>query len=846
MFDEFRSERQKRMFEAVLSGVKSLGYRRDLCVQGYAFSDWFSGGGEKITVPAAAFARHPSDYDSACIAIFLQSGNPRQYRSLGAPFGIEVQDNGIVPWVIGRDQATTRAPIGRIPADAFGRFIASVKGKWSPRQVLRAKNIGKDSGTNELDFVDLGLIPALEGEIRQKLHAMLSEALKAGQLACRRATGHDPDSEELYRLVFRLLAGKVFHDRNVGVFRQLDANDDPRAVLLAVCEYYQEPNNYLTNYEAQQAVAAALWTDLSLQNLSVDALAFVYENTLVDNALRRDNGIHSTPHRIARYVVERLPLESIPERDRIVVEPCSGHGVFLVAALKRLRDLLDPSWDARRRHRYFAERLLGFERDPFAREVNKLCLTLADFPNPNGWNLEPADVFASHKLDHALRNARIVLCNPPFEPFSRTERQKYGPAVGTSKPLEVLRRTLCYAHPAANLGFVLPLPFLDGNGYRAVRGELAGRFRHLEIVALPDTVFRHAHVESVLLLAAGARMGQVTVHFREVKKPQLATFCHNGSVAREARSTFTVEEAETNGFRVPVLREIWEHFHDLPTLGSISEIHRGVEWKAPFDEDSYISITERRGWWKGLRNVEEGFESYSLPRPVWLNPDPVCRLYDAWSLLWSRPKVIANAATKSLGAWRLAAAPDASGLVCTQRYHCLWPTKDWGIKALAALLNSPVVSAFIASREGKRDVRKKTLEACPVPNFTAGDLLALEGLVDAYMDAMNESPENRLPLWGGGSWEVRARRVLLDMDALILRGYGLPPWLERQLLDFFRGEERPVPFAFGDYFPAEFVPNLPLHVFISSGFQASTARRIAPHLPELRDPALTDALEEVT
>ena len=84
------------------------------------------------------------------------------------------------------------------------------------------------------------------------------------------------------------------------------------------------------------------------------------------------------------------------------------------------------------------------------------------------------------------------------------------------------------------------------------------------------------------------------------------------------------------------------------------------------------------------------------------------------------------------------------------------------------------------------------------------------------------------------------------MDALILRGYNLPPWLERRLLEFFRGEKRPVSFDFGDHFPADFTANVPLHTFISPRFRASTAERISPHLPNLRDPALTAALEEVS
>ena len=120
----------------------------------------------------------------------------------------------------------------------------------------------------------------------------------------------------------------------------------------------------------------------------------------------------------------------------------------------------------------------------------------------------------------------------------------------------------------------------------------------------------------------------------------------------------------------------------------------------------------------------------------------------------------------------------------------------------------------------------------------------LEGLVDDYVAAMNEQAEARLPLWGGGSWEERAKRILLQMDALILKGYGLPPWLERKVLDFFLGERRPVPFEFGDYFPTDFAPNIPLWRYISPSFQASRPQNIIPHLPELQDEELTAALEE--
>ena len=848
MPDAFRSDRHKQLFDAVLSGVEQLGYRGELSRRNYEFTDWFEANAPISRIAAAAFGRTPVGYDSACLAVFLQNGGsaPLRYRALGAPFGIEVQEDAILPWSIGHDADTTRPAANRIPAAALDRFFQSVAGKWSPTEAMRAKNIGTSSGPSEVDWVDLGLIPALEAEISSKLDALLRSALSAGHKTYKRRTGSKPAAEELYRLVFRLIAGKVFHDRKVGEFRHLDATDDARAVLRAVCAYYDEPNNYLADRETQQAIAGALWTKLSFQNLSVDALALISEDTLVDDSLRKEYGIHGTPHRIARYIVERLPFERIPQDERIVVEPCSGHAVFLVAALKRLRDLLGPGWNERKRHRYFADRLLGFELDSFAREVSKLCLTLADFPNPNGWNLEKADVFDSRKFTDSLAHARVVLCNPPFEEFKRHEREHYGAAVGTLKPLEVLRRVLRHSHREACLGFVLPRTFVDGASFRETRRDLAKRFAHLELVALPDQVFRHAEVESVLLLAHTPEVRERTqVHFREVLKPQLAAFYVSGVVSREDAGAFTAEEAGASGFHVPVLQEIWEHIGHLPKLGSVTTIHRGVEWQAPFDKRKYLSEKPRNGFVRGLFNVEEGFQSFSFPRCTYLNANRAFWKGNAWELPWELPKVVTNAARKARGGWRLAAGFDLSGLICTQTYQCLWPTGTWSVRALTALMNSPIASAFLAAHERNRHNRKVTLEQCPIPHLTSADMVMLEGLVDAYMATMNEQPESRLELWGGGSWQERARNILLEMDALILRAYRLPPWLERKLLDFFRGERRPVPFDFGDYFPRDFAPNIPLTRFISQRFRTSRAENITPHLPELRDAALTDALAEI-
>jgi hypothetical protein len=849
----FTSDRQRRVFDGVLTELGRLGYSGELLQQAYDFNDWFVPNAPARQAAAAGFGRKPLGYDSACVAAFLSSPDPKisllGLRALGAPFAIEVRDDGVVPWSVGVDETTTHQSTGgRIPADAMRHFFDAIKTKWSPDTVLRAKNIGQSVGPTEIDWVDLGLIPALENEISQKLDRLLRNALIDGQRAYKGRTGQKPQSEELYRLVFRLLAGKVFHDRKVGGFDKIDGAKEPNEILSKVSDYYKEPHNYLGGREAQLVVASHLWSKLSFQNLSVDVLAFIYENTLVDNQLRKEGGIHSTPHRIARYVVEHLPWAEIPQSERIVLEPCSGHGVFLVAALKRLRDLLGTGWSNRESHDYLIRMLNGFERDPFAREVSKLCLMLADFPNPNGWKLEVADVFSSRKFVEALPNARVLLCNPPFEDFKTTERQRYAGRVAPQKPLELLKRIFSYARRDVVMGLVLPQQFLTGVSYRGVREELARRYREIDLVTLPDKVFTHAEMETVLVMAHGAKQPEqsTTVNFAEVRQRELKSFMASGRVTRQDRGSFD-STAAGDGLWVSTLQEIWERLQHLPKLGDIAEIHRGVEWKPPFKEEKYVSNAKRgENWILGLKTVEDGLQSFCLPSPVYLNADPKTKRGGAWDLPWNKPKIVANAVRKARGSWRIAAAYDLKGFVCTQAFQCVWPKECWSLKSLTAVLNSPVVSAFAATHESSKHIKIVTMAECRIPALSPAEMATLERYVDDLMATLSNQPEVRYELWGGDSWQDRARNILLQIDALILRAYNLPPWIERKLLDFFRGEKRPVPFQFGDYYPQDFSPTLPLWLYVSPNFANCRGSHILQTIPKFDDPKITDALEEVS
>ena len=539
----FKSDRHRRLFDEVVSQFPSLGYDGTLVIRDYEFTDWFQPGDQRRTVPVAAFGQLPPTYQTACLAVVIPNGKAgagliSDFRALGASVAFEVREDAVAAWRVGREMTPDDERRVILPgdiSDAFARYSS----EWSAESILRGKNIGLDlGGERQLDFFDLGLIPALEGHIREKLDRMLNDVLAEAL----RVYGKEwealslAEAQGTFRLVFRFLAAKVLHDRGFGEFAVLSGSSDPAEVLRRVESYYGQSDPVLDDRAVWETVFPILWSRLNFQNLSVEVLAYIYEHTLVTKPLRKKLGIHGTPSSIARYIVRSLPIEKLDEQERIFLEPCSGHGIFLVAAIQRLRSVLQTPMTPDERHRYFVEMVEGYEIDSFAREVSWLCLMLADFPNSNGWRLRLGDVFLSSDFRSSLENARILVGNPPYENFSQAERTRYAPLRSDVKPVELLERLLDSLHPQGMLGFVLPITLLRGEEYRNLRRRLAERFGHIEIVELPESnVFYISEHRSVLLIAhePSTRTGVVSMTYKALEKTDRESSLVGFAVTRE-------------------------------------------------------------------------------------------------------------------------------------------------------------------------------------------------------------------------------------------------------------------------------------------------------------------------
>ena len=836
-----------RLYELVKQGLTGIGYTERLIQEDYEFADILGHDYSVSTLPLAAFAQEPPSYRNACFGVVFANGGQgvpsvEKYRSLGAPQILELHQDHLVRWKMTMREAPE--PIERTMLEEVPRLFERNKDDWSPRRILRAKSEGVEF-SRQLDFFDRGLLPLLEHQAREKLDSLLSDTVELAVQEFRRESEfNDQYYPPLFRLLFRLIAAKVLADRGCpGNWLA----DDPRPVISAVQDFYFQgtspPETVLEHRATQLTAWGRIKQAFHFQNLSVDSLAYVYENTLVAKDTRRLYGIHSTPPAIAEYMTRQLPFEDLEQNERRVFEPFAGHGVFLIAAMQRMRELLPTEMTAEQRHRYFVNMLSGIELDEFAREVARLSLMLADYPNPDGWRLYGGDALESTIFDQELNTARIVLCNPPFGDFDPEERARYKGLTSARKPAAILARVM--QAPPDLLGFVLPRSFIMGRGYRQVRSSIGATYSSLELVALPDKVFRHSDTESVLLLASKKGQRFHKLKTGEVAQKDLGNFYVSHQLSRSAYEEFDSSESlRERGMWLPALQEVWNSTSRMKCLGDLAEVHRGIEYNVPFREKAseLVSDTVRPGFIPGVHRVRNTIEPFSVRNTVYLNVSPDLMRTSAYEHPWSSRKLIVNAGRRTRGAWTITAAIDYEGVVCYQNFHGIWPSSSMSLETFAAILNGPIANAFVATREGKRDVQIQTLLGIPFPDIDPGQDEAVASLVREYVAARSLWLSESLP-------EERAHdicaRLLRLVDAEVLRAYDLAPRTERVLLDHFSGQRRPGPVVFREYFPDSFKPWIPLHRYLSDEIGLATARSTLSRLPVIDDPIISAALEDL-
>ncbi len=843
-----KSDSNRRLVQTALKVFRGIGYEEPLIEESYAFLDYFARDTPQRTIDAALFGQLPTDYDTALVGIATPNGSTgadlvNQNRALGAPVILEVADEKIGVWTVGANRDETKR-VAHLDEQAFHQWAEQNSDKLRPAEFLRTKNLKLDRPTFYETSLFAGLIPELEEHIGNILDPRLTAAFKAGLKTYKKTTGQRPAEDQLFKVAFWLLTGKVFFDRRHPQFDGLGEGATADEVLQRVADHYAAPLGDVLNRPTREAIFSHVWSKMDFRNLSVEALSQIWSRTLVTPKTRKRLGIYRTRRSLVRYIVDRIPFADFAPEDRYVLEPCSGSAGFLVAAMEKMRDLPDTPPESHR-HRYFQQHLLGYERDPFGVEISQLCLSLADYPHKNGWDVEEGDVFTSRAFADALRQARIVLCNPPFRKFTDAQRAEYH-AISSVPPAELLRLVLHYLHPDGVLGFVLPRTFLNGRQYKHVRGALATRYLDVEVLWLPDKGWENVAPETAVLIAKRPKeapsRGLTQVSYGRVREQDWHQFeaSHLVPLGRD-RESKTVAQAEKSLAGL-VLRPVWKHLERCRPLREYALVSKGIEWTELQETHKHLLVRDEPfepSSKLGVPPEASPFFAFQKPPVAYLNFDPQYqRRPRTFRLPWNRPKVILNKSAKSRGPWRLAAFVDLEGLACYETFIAAWPKNEKFTVALAAVLNGPVANAFVWEHSGKREMTLATVRGIPFPNFRPDGLAELDRLVAEYTREVTDADQ---PF---GYDFAKADRLLREIDALVLSAYKLPPRLERLLLDFFNDDDRQVPFKFGNYFPKDYGSFIPLRVYLSPKYQRSTPKEILENVPNITDPGLLEALRE--
>jgi N-6 DNA Methylase len=796
MAEQYTAE---EFLQVAREGLRDIGYQDELLRTTYQFADMFARNQPLRTIALAAFAQEPPSYRNACIGIAIpsQQGSAAiaKYKALGAPqiLALHPTDEKIFRWkILAQGQPEL---LETIEATYLRNVIQAHRAEWNPEHILRAKSIRFSGASVQLDFYDTGLIPALEIHVYDKLDRLLRDTLAICKAIYQEHHNTEPDYKAVFRLIFRLVAAKLLGDRQYpGNWLSSNAQE----VIASVEHFYFQhmPQEAVLHDERVQNRAwENIRTAFSFQNLSVEALASIYENTLVTPETRKALGTHATNHFIAEYIVQQLPFEDVAPEERYVFEPFSGHAPFLVASLERLRSLLPTDMPIDVRHDYFVQMLTGMDYDAFACEVAWYSLILTDYPNPNGWRIENTNTFENiSAFDAALKQARFVLCNPPYEDITFEERKTYRSILTTNKAVEALRRVLL--HSPKMLGFVLPRKFLDGQLFREVRKTIADTYNTISLVALPDNAFHFSEVETVLLIAHGERTTQPTWSSAFVTKDELQQFLDTGKATWQAEAPANFIQQQLTFDNVNLwynpLQQLWDTLSDLPRLGEIAEIHRGIEYKVPFKENivDLVSDVPRPGFSPGLARVTESFEPYVTKNFVYLNTDKNIQLYEAYKLPWEKPKILVNAARLSRGPWTISAIIDEQGLIAYQNFHGIWPTGNVPLEVIAAVLNGPIANAFLSSHQTSRHNQLKTINQTPFPRLNPKQTHLIVMLVREYMDFREKW---RTQVENADYYRNRCRGTMRRLEGELLTAYNLPLHLERELVKYFDGVQRPGP-----------------------------------------------------
>ena len=776
--------------------------------------------GNRKVVSMAGFAYRPLDARSVCLGVVPRTARLSElsdYRELGAPLILLEAEHGFELWKVGATADRDDKLTDELSVDGVANYFQSNAEELQPRRIYEAKTYARVNRPNSTEslisrYVDPELLPFVEAASGDLLTQAVVDSIRAlvGKFGAERWT---------IEVVFRLLAGKILRDKSVPGFKSVTLSDT-EDILRRVEKHYGSQNPLKLNRKKSSALAGVMERIQVLgdfRNLTTEALGDVYERALITKDIRQIHGTHKTPSYLVDYIVWQIAkwIDQIPVDELRFFEPGCGHAPFLVSAMRMLRvaniEVPDLS-------KFFRERFVGLDNDPFALEIARLSLTLADEPNPNGWvGLSNVDMYADGCLETAAAGATVMLTNPPYE---------------QRKAEELLYRTLPNLPTGAIFAAVVPASVLLSDKPRAIelRTWMATNCQLAEIDMFPDGLFTFADHECAVLI--GRRLAEA------VENPR-ALLCRLRSVQDNERSrclfqndySFSTSrvypqskfgEFADHSLWVPEFYdEVWQYFHAFGLFGELVDVNQGLQHLGRDKPKGIttVSNTQFAGAAPGFTSSVGDWPIHGSPEASYLNlsPESIRRPGTGTDCV---PQILLNYHPVSREYWRLKPFIDSKGHAFQSNFLSVRPKDDHKTTPLIyfwSLLVSPIANLYAKTHLLKRNIVPRVLKRMPVPSASQLQIKLVCDAAERYCELA--ATDERTMFNAEGYTEKRLTDALLNLDAEVLRLYQLPVASERLLLDQFRGETRPgIPIPFREHYPPD-TPLVPLYAYRSRAFQ---------------------------
>lgn len=809
-----RSHRQGRRQVAQLAFqreaarfLEGIGYASRDVVRDYRYTICAESGAlEPRQVALVSFGGAQRNMRTACVTAFEAASEDaaltelKSLRFLAAPASIVAMNGTVSLYAV----HSTKEPV---VIDSLDRR------EWQSRLLPRTEYLSPQSlmaakrGDRAGPFLDARLFAWAEDVTERTLSSLLESVYATlwASLPSNRRRAKAGQAATL-QLLFRLLAVRVLEDRErvevqEDVWRAI-ANAEEKLSLSDAHGLSDLSSQFPTNETA--AALRGMRERFSFDSLTPETLAYAYENALVSKQARAELGIYYTPRAITRFVLDHLPLESIPQAKRAVLDPCCGSGSFLLAAHERLNAMLPSDWTPRQRHRYLAQRIAGMDVDPFARETARLALVLAGIDVGDGWQIREGDAMKPMPSDFA-RQPTVIVTNPPFREIK---------VAGTRREVaaEILGNLLRGLPMGGYVGIVVPQSVLESEAAASVRRELLNTCTLLEIATFPGSLFE-SNAETAVLLArreAGGSSRSTVVTIRECSGRDVAEFRRS----RKFSTTYSVVADEWSAdekarFVASPFFDLWARLNDsCVPLDEVAHITNGLQVK-PDDHDS-VSSQAAPGLVPYVERVGATMAPFvfladgEIAQPKFLRYGEQLHRQRAPEN-FEAAKVLISSNRNPAYTWRLVAASAPAGVYYSENFQGLRPKAgNIGPGALTAILNGHVANAWFHAHCRKRKIVLRILKRLPVPRLDALTSERLEKRVAALADLLKRIHERRAqtghaPLFWSQDAEgerieelmEEAALLLGEIDGVVLDAYGVSERDRLALVRYMGVDKRP-------------------------------------------------------